>query len=403
MAVKTVNVAFGPYQVLEQIGQGGMTRIFKARHRETEQTVAIKIGWKYTGLGQQFLKRFQYEFDMGKKLHHPHLVEVFDHGSDGTVPYLAMELVDGPSLEQYITDKGRLTEKEIIRIGVHVADALNCIHQQKLVHRDVKPAKVLLRFDGETKLTNLSVVKNHDRGGVQTNHRRAMEELFFTAPESSDKAASNDPRVDIYSLGVTLYMALTGELPFVKKGQLAQIKKFLNPTEIVPDLNPRLDLAIRTALQTDPNKRPANCQEFIKLLTGRDDFSLPKEVVSPSRAPVGAVKVNRAKEGQDERRIMVRYQVGDYEANCQPFSGAQHGEWKGKMQDISLSGLSIKVHRRFEIGTLLQVNAPGEHGGTLIVKVRRVVELAPRTWLLGCSFLRPLDPEELNNLLAQAR
>ncbi len=149
----------GNYDLLEKIAEGGMGAIYRGRHRESGQIVAIKIMPPHMAQNPVLLKRFEQEFRAASRLDHPNIVRALDYGDNGNTPYLVMEFVDGESLGQKIEREGRMPETEAIRIIAQVAQGLHRAHKQNLVHRDVKPDNILVTPDGIAKLADLGLVK----------------------------------------------------------------------------------------------------------------------------------------------------------------------------------------------------------------------------------------------------
>lgn len=424
---------FGPFDLLELIGQGGMAKVFKAKNRKTGAVVALKVGWKVSSSNPIMAKRFEYEFTIGNKLRHPHLVRTLDYGVEGATPYLVMELIDGPSLEKYIQHMGRLDEEEALNIILQVANALNYLHSKSLIHRDVKPANILLGPGGVAKLADLGLVKNpaDNQGLTQANTR--LGTILFAAPEQFDDAKNVDPRSDIYSLAATLYLALTGEFPFGRQGTLGILKRkvengFAPPMDHVPHLHPAIDMAIRSALRSEIGLRPFSCKEFAKMMTGRKDFKLPKPVGedpessdessdrTSTELPVAAAAQEKAKKDNktsrrisklvpvqkdDERRGMVRYQI-ELPSTCKPIHDTKAGWWKVAVQDISGGGVCLAANRRFEVGTILEMKLETKiPDQTLdaVMRVRWLKEQSPGVWWMGCAFIRPINTTELEQFL----
>jgi serine/threonine protein kinase len=279
MGTDTVK-SVGSYDLLEKVAEGGMGAIYRGRHRETGQIVAIKIMPPHMAQNPVLLKRFEQEFRAASRLDHPNIVRALDYGDNGNMPYLVMEFVEGESLGQKLEREGRMTESEAIRVIAQVAQGLHRAHKQNLVHRDVKPDNILVTPDGIAKLADLGLVKETETDLNLTRTGRGLGTPHFMAPEQFRNAKNADIRCDIYSLGATLYQMVTGELPFRSNGPLdAWMKKIQNeltpPRRLVPTLSERLDWAIRRAMSADPEKRPVSCREFIEDLTGHSTRRLP--------------------------------------------------------------------------------------------------------------------------------
>ncbi len=270
----------GNYDLLEKIAEGGMGAIWKGRHRTTGQTVAVKIMPAHTAANNVLVKRFEQEFRAASRLDHPNIVRALDYGEAGAVPFLVMEFVEGESLGQRIERDGAIPEVEAIRIIAQVAQGLHRALEQNLVHRDVKPDNILVTPEGVAKLADLGLVKETDTDLNLTKTGRGLGTPHFMAPEQFRNAKNADARCDIYSLGATLYMMVTGELPFRSNGPLeAWMKKVQNdltpPRKVMPSLSERVDWAIRRAMAAQADHRPSSCREFVEDLTGHSTRRVP--------------------------------------------------------------------------------------------------------------------------------
>jgi eukaryotic-like serine/threonine-protein kinase len=264
----------GSYDLTDKIAEGGMGTVYKGRHRLTGETVAVKVMPKHLLNNPIYLKRFEQEYTAARTLDHPNIVRALDFGREAGTPYLVMEFVAGESLGQRLERDGRLPEDEAVEIVSQVAKGLHKAHLLGLIHRDVKPDNILLTADGQAKLTDLGLVKELDADLNLTRTGRGLGTPHFMAPEQFRNAKKADARCDIYSLAATLYMMVTGELPFRANGPLdAWMRKINNeiaaPRALVPDISERLDWAIRRAMSPNPLHRPENCREFIEDLNGQ--------------------------------------------------------------------------------------------------------------------------------------
>jgi eukaryotic-like serine/threonine-protein kinase len=277
----------GNYELIDKIAEGGMGAIYRGRNRTSGDIVAIKIMPPHMAANPILLKRFEQEFRAARLLDHPNIIRALDFGEVGPSPYLVMEFVEGESLGQKLEREGKMTETEAIRIIAQVAQGLHRAHKQNLIHRDVKPDNILLRKDGLAKLADLGLVKETEADLNLTRTGRGLGTPHFMAPEQFRNAKGADARCDIYSLGATLYMMVTGELPFKSNGPLdAWMKKMQNelvpPRDLVPDISERVNWAILRAMSADREQRPASCREFVEDLTGHSTRARPM----PTNAPV---------------------------------------------------------------------------------------------------------------------
>jgi serine/threonine protein kinase len=401
---KSAPQQIGDYDVLEQIGTGGMGKVYKARHRTSGDVVAIKTASPAVANSLVLRQRFAREFRAALALEHPNIVRALDFGQQDNLPYLVMELVDGQNLGDRIEDEKRLPEAEVVGIATQIGQALHAAHRRGIIHRDVKPDNILLTADGRAKLADLGLVKDLDGDTNLTQTCTILGTPNFMAPEQFTGSKNVDARCDVYSLGATLYMAVTGQLPFRAKGHIATLKKKITneitpPRQLVRTLSERFNQAVMRALHPEPRKRPASCLAFLEELTGKSFPESPPVTVSPAPPPE---KVS-AKSQRKERRATLRYPSG-LESNCRPLQGVKKTSWEARVKDISARGIGLLASRRFEVGTLLivELKADGDRLVRLmLVRVVRVQEEAPRKWILGCKHCRELTPEEVQTLLAK--
>ena len=265
----------GQYELLKKIAEGGMGSIYMARNIKNKTVVAIKVMSPNYVHNPVLLKRFEQEFRVASKFNHPNLVRALEFGTDNDLPFLVLEFVNGESLGVQISRNGKFEELEGIKIIAQVAKALNQVHKDKLIHRDVKPDNILVGKNGIAKLTDLGLVKEILVGDLNlTRSGRGLGTPNFMAPEQFRDAKNADIRCDIYSLGATLYTMLTGELPYKSVNPLETwMKKVQNdlptPRELNPRISERTDWAIRRAMDSDPDTRPSSCREFVEDLVGK--------------------------------------------------------------------------------------------------------------------------------------
>lgn len=270
MSLKTIS----HYDLVEKIAEGGMGTVYRGRDQETGKIVAIKVVPKHLLSNQVFLKRFEQEYAAARALDHPNIVRALDFGRDGETPFLVMEFVEGESLGARIEREGALAEDEAIRIIGQAAQGLHKAHKLGLIHRDVKPDNILITTEGQAKVTDLGLVKELEADQNLTRTGRGLGTPHFMAPEQFRNAKKADVRCDIYSLAATLYMMVTGELPFRSLNPLdAWMKKINNelpgPRKVNPEISERIDWAIRRSMSADPTLRAGSCREFVEDLTGQ--------------------------------------------------------------------------------------------------------------------------------------
>ena len=263
----------GNYDLLALVAEGGMGAVYRGRNRSTGQIVAVKVIPPETARNPLLLKRFEQEFKAATLIDHPNVVKALDYCGTGATPFLVMEFVDGETIGQRVERDGAMPEAEALRLMSQVCDGLNRAHKQGMIHRDVKPDNIMITADGVAKLTDLGLVKDIEGEQNLTRTGRGLGTPHFMAPEQFRNAKAADVRCDIYSLGATLYMMLTGAAPFDKTTPLdCWLRKTKNdfppPRKFVRGLSDRVNWAVCRAMSCKPDDRPASCREFMEDLLG---------------------------------------------------------------------------------------------------------------------------------------
>jgi serine/threonine-protein kinase len=234
----------GPFEVLSDLGVGTMGRVARARQVSLNRLVALKILDSRLVRDTAQLDRFLREGRAAAALRHPNVAGLIDVG---TCPisgkhYIAFELVDGPSVEDLLQERGRLEEQEALTICVGIAEAISCLEQHNLVHRDLQPSNILIADDGTPKIIDLGLAKRLDETGSVTVGA-FISTPHYVAPEQAMALDQLDSRADLYGLGITLYRCVTGELPFDGDDFLSVVTQHVNedipdPRLVVPTLSP---------------------------------------------------------------------------------------------------------------------------------------------------------------------
>ena len=202
-------------EILELLGRGGMGYVYRARQRKLDREVAVKVVAAEAERQDQFAQRFAREAQVLARLSHPNLVSIHDYGQDGPLGWLVMEYVDGSSLRDLI-HAGKLEPSEALALIPKICDALQYAHDQGVVHRDVKPANILVGRDGVVKIADFGLAKLIGIPSALvtlTGSREVLGTFRYMAPEQLERPLEVDHRADIYSLGVVFYEMLTGEIP----------------------------------------------------------------------------------------------------------------------------------------------------------------------------------------------
>jgi beta-lactam-binding protein with PASTA domain/predicted Ser/Thr protein kinase len=289
------SVVDGRYRVLRRLGSGGMADVWLAEDTHLQRQVALKVLHRRFAQDQEFVQRFQREAESAAGLQHPNIVSVFDRGQFEGTYYIAMQYIDGPTLKQLI-DRGLTPEQAVTEIR-QVLEAARFAHRNGVVHRDLKPQNVIVDAEGKAVVTDFGIA----RAGVSeiTQTGSVMGTPHYLSPEQAqgfDVTAVSD----LYSIGVMLYEALTGRVPFEADSAVAVAMKQvsqtpLRPSSINPRVSPALDAVVMRALEKDPGQRFQSADAFIAALDaalkapaagGTADFAALPPVVAVPEEPV---------------------------------------------------------------------------------------------------------------------
>ena len=264
--IKEGAVLDGRYRVLRRIGSGGMADVWLADDTHLQRQVALKVLHPQFVQDGEFAARFQREAESAAGLQHPNVVAVFDRGEADGTPYIAMQYLEGPTLKQLI-DKG-LAPEEAVRLIRQVLEGARFAHRHGIVHRDLKPQNVIVDGEGKATVTDFGIA----RAGVSeiTQAGSVMGTPHYLSPEQA-QGLEVTAVSDLYSIGVMLYEALTGRVPFEGDSAVAVAMKQVSqppqrPSSIDPQVSPALDAAVMRALEKEPGRRFQNADAFIAAL-----------------------------------------------------------------------------------------------------------------------------------------
>jgi serine/threonine-protein kinase len=270
------------YKIIELIGRGGMAYVYKAQDLKLNRYVAVKILREEYTENEQFIKKFDRESQAAAGLSDPNIVSVYDVGVDGDVYFIVMEYVDGITLKQYLTQKGRLDYEEATNFIIDIAEALKCAHEHGIIHRDIKPQNIMLTSDLTPKVTDFGIARAITSATI-TMTNQTMGSVHYISPEQA-RGGYVDARSDLYSLGIMYYELLTGELPFDDDNSVSIAIKHIQeditpPNEINPDIPQSVSDVVVRLCQKKPEDRYQNCEELIE--------DLDQIMLDASVSPVG--------------------------------------------------------------------------------------------------------------------
>jgi serine/threonine protein kinase/ligand-binding sensor domain-containing protein len=257
----------GPYQIISQIGQGGMATVYKAYHANMDRYVALKVLSHQFAQNEEFLGRFQHEARLIAKLEHPHILPVHDFGESQGTPYLVMRYLDAGTLKDKM-ERETLTLQEIDHILTQLADALAYAHEKGVIHRDLKPSNAMLDQRGDVFLTDFGIAKMLEGSPHFTLTGAITGTPAYMSPEQA-QGLKLDQRSDIYSLGIVLYEMMTGRVPFEAETPLAVILKHIQDplppiSSIKPDTHPAVEAVLLKSLAKKPEDRFQTTRKFLQ-------------------------------------------------------------------------------------------------------------------------------------------
>ena len=281
----------GGYRIVKKLGQGGMGLVYQAEDPQLRRSVALKVMRPEIAANEQARRRFLHEAQAAAKLKHDHIVTIYQVSEDRGVPFLAMEFLQGKSLEDWLRPDRRATVPEALAIGKQIAKGLAAAHAAGLIHRDIKPANIWLEAPrGRVKILDFGLAR-HMAGELThlTQDGAVLGTPAFMAPEQG-RGEQVDPRCDLFSLGCVLYRMVTGRLPFQGHTAFAVLAAVASETpppvrELNPNVPPRLAELIARLLAKDSKDRPASAQEVWDELN-----TVEKETRQTSATPTIAVE-----------------------------------------------------------------------------------------------------------------
>jgi serine/threonine protein kinase len=297
----------GRYELLELIGRGGMSSVWKAHDRLLDRTVAIKVLHEQFTQDDEYVERFRREARSVAQLSHPNIVTVIDRGEEGGRQYIVFEHIEGENLKEVIERTGPLPVRDALLLALQMARALGFAHDRGLIHRDVKPQNVLLNEDGQAKMTDFGIARSVDVEGV-TITGTVLGTSEYIAPEQA-RGQRVDALTDVYSLGVVLYELLTGGVPFQGESFVAVALRHVNePAPSVlerrPDCPPRVGMAIERAMAKRPETRFQSMDELVAELEAclAELDPISEEATMISRRPI--TRPMRRREARRRRKRM---------------------------------------------------------------------------------------------------
>lgn len=253
------------YEIIEQIGTGGMSDVYKAKCHKLNRFVAIKVMKSEFSEDKTFVSKFRAEAQSVAGFTHPNIVNVYDVGDENGIYYIVMELVEGITLKKYIEKRGRIPFKEAVSIAIQVANGLDAAHKHNIVHRDIKPQNIIISKEGKVKVTDFGIAKVASSSTI--NSSSTMGSVHYISPEQA-RCGYSDARSDLYSLGITIFEMLTGTVPFDGDSTVAVAVQHIQdeipaPSTVTDDIPLSIDRIVLKLTQKKPDRRYQTAAELI--------------------------------------------------------------------------------------------------------------------------------------------
>lgn len=285
----------GPYRIVRQLGRGGMGTVYEGENVQTGERAAVKVLSATLAHDPGFRERFEAEIETLKTLRHPNIVRLFGYGEQDGLLFYAMELVEGPSLEDELRHGRHFHWREATRLAVKLCRALKHAHDHGVVHRDIKPANLLLAGDGEVKLSDFGIAKLFGNSGMTTEGGVLGTAEYMSPEQAEGKPATH--RCDLYSLGCVLYALVAGRPPFRSKSlpEMLQLQRFAQPDPVRrynSEVPAELELIIDQLLQKNPKDRVANALVLARRLEAMEHaLSIPQTESPRNGDPAARVRL----------------------------------------------------------------------------------------------------------------
>ena len=352
------------YEILEKIGSGGMSDVYKAKCHKLNRLVAIKVLKSEFTSDATFVSKFKMEAQAAAGLSHPNIVNIYDVVDEGDIHFIVMELVEGITLKSYITKKGHLEVKEAIGIAIQVASGIEAAHEQHIIHRDIKPQNMLISMDGKVKVADFGIARAVS--SQTTNAATVVGSVHYISPEQA-RGGYSDERSDLYSLGITMFEMVTGHVPFEGDNTVTVALAHLedpmpDPRTLNPEVSPSLARIILKCTEKRPERRYPSAAAVISdlrraLLNDDDpnvgvieeeDHSSDTIVISPNELNMIKTRSGeRIRESKPVKEIRERRERRDLEKRYEQPEGAKKDQKKSKENDEAtglekiLTGLGV--------------------------------------------------------------
>ena len=335
------------YEIVEVVGTGGMSTVYKAKDLRLQRSVALKVLKSEFSNDMNFVSKFRVEAQASAALSHPNIVNVYDVCEDDGKYFIVMELVEGITLKDYIRQKGRLDMNTAIDFSIQIASGLAAAHENHVIHRDIKPQNIIVGSNGSLKVTDFGIAKAATSNTMSTTN---MGSVHYISPEQA-RGGYSDERSDIYSLGITMYEMVTGRVPFegdtnVSIALMHIQNEIIPPTRLYPDIYSSLEKVIMKAVQKKPERRYLTANALIADLNRVKNNPNIDIIVAPS---VVTNSPTREFTENDMQAIKRESSIKSVDQNTQ-YQGAGYGQY----QNGQTAQTSVPQVNRARLDQLMQ-------------------------------------------------
>lgn len=328
------------YEIIDKVGSGGMSDVYKAMDHKLNRFVAVKVLKAEFCQDKSFISKFKIEAQAAAGLAHPNIVNVYDVGEDQGIHYIVMELIDGITLKKYVEKKGKLSVKDAVSIAIQVAQGIEAAHNNGIVHRDIKPQNIIISREGKVKVTDFGIARAASANTINSN---AMGSVHYISPEQA-RGGYIDEKSDIYSLGITIYEMITGRVPFEGDSTvtiaLQHIQEEIpSPKLFVPDLPISVEKIIEKCTQKKPERRYLKVSSLIadlkkSLISPDEDFVVLAPVTNNNATiMITDDEISIIKENAGKKAAYDGEETEDTE-NAENEENNGDDEWLGDSDDI---------------------------------------------------------------------
>lgn len=321
------------YEILKEIGSGGMANVYLAHCRTLNRDVAVKVLKPEFANDREFLGRFIKEAQAAAAINSPNIVNVYDVGHDGDTHYIVMEYVKGQTLKEYIEKNGMISWQHTVEYAIQICKALDKAHKHGIVHRDIKPQNIILTNDGVLKVTDFGIARGNASNDTLNMGESTMGSVHYFSPEQA-RGGYTDAKSDIYSLGVVMYELITGRLPFDGDTPIAIAIKHIQQPPVNPkEYNVSIPLAVESiilkAMSKEQGKRYQSAEEMLTDLYAAQVMPDVVPQINPHSATSDTIKLT-----EDDQKEILKHETELKEEEYQNYRRHQNGNNTGKNKKV---------------------------------------------------------------------